>query len=236
MLLVRSSWEGETVSTEAIKRDLQLFHHDWSLDISSQTCFITGIWDDELSQKQKVSHENKSWGVPANKNRPPPDRCKHYIYIYIYNIYIKHLDISHVAKPVPRDGFQLVSLDNLSISSDEIELVKAVYRQTGSIQKNVQKNQKRTIRRKASHFEVADGELYLKKMKKYEKVNIVWYVSYWYCVCQFSRRWSWDIMNKDEQTKILKACHVDATVGHMGIKKTVSKITAFHVAWSNKRC
>ena len=30
-------------------------------------------------------------------------------------------------------------------------------------------------------------------------------------------------MNKDEQTKILKACHVDATVGHMGIKKTVSK-------------
>ena len=32
-------------------------------------------------------------------------------------------------------------------------------------------------------------------------------------------------MNKDEQTKILKACHVDATAGHMGIKKKVSKIT-----------
>ena len=32
-------------------------------------------------------------------------------------------------------------------------------------------------------------------------------------------------MNKDERTKILKACHVDATAGHMGIKKTVSKIT-----------
>ena len=83
--------------------------------------------------------------IPCNNWSPPTKTDPHQIdasttYIYIYIIYIiKHLDISHVAKPVPRDGFQLVSLDNLSISSDEIELVKAVYRQTGSIQKNVQK-------------------------------------------------------------------------------------------------
>ena len=36
---------------------------------------------------------------------------------------------------------------------------------------NCSKNQKRTIRRKASRFEVADGELYLKKKKKYQKVK-----------------------------------------------------------------
>ena len=29
------------------------------------------------------------------------------------------------------------------------------------------------------------------------------------------------VMNKDEQRKY---CHVDATAGHMGIKKTVSKL------------
>ena len=32
-------------------------------------------------------------------------------------------------------------------------------------------------------------------------------------------------MNKDEQGKILKACHVDPTAGHMGVKKTANKIT-----------
>ena len=29
---------------------------------------------------------------------------------------------------------------------------------------------------------------------------------------------------------LIKACHVDATAGHMGIKKTVSKITE-HFMW-----
>ena len=33
------------------------------------------------------------------------------------------------------------------------------------------------------------------------------------------------IANQDEQAKILQACHVDPTAGHMGIKKTVSRIT-----------
>ena len=33
------------------------------------------------------------------------------------------------------------------------------------------------------------------------------------------------IQNREEQVKILKACHIDPTAGHMGIKKTVHRIT-----------
>lgn len=33
------------------------------------------------------------------------------------------------------------------------------------------------------------------------------------------------IQNREEQVKILRACHIDPTAGHMGIKKTVSRIT-----------
>ena len=63
----------------------------------------------------------------------------------------------------------LFPLDNLSTSSDEIELVKAVYDYLADMQypeKCFKKNQKQTIQRKASRFEVADGELYLKKKEK----------------------------------------------------------------------
>ena len=33
------------------------------------------------------------------------------------------------------------------------------------------------------------------------------------------------IRSKDEQHKILKACHMDPTSGHMGIKRILSQIT-----------
>ena len=33
------------------------------------------------------------------------------------------------------------------------------------------------------------------------------------------------IQYRDERGKILKACHIDPTAGHMGIKKTVNRIT-----------
>ncbi len=33
------------------------------------------------------------------------------------------------------------------------------------------------------------------------------------------------IRNKGEQCKILKACHLDPTSGHMGVKRTLSRIT-----------
>ena len=70
----------------------------------------------------------------------------------------------------------LSSVNSLSIYSDERDLVKAAYDYLVGRQylENCLKNQKRTIRRKASRFEVADGELYLKKKKKkYQKVNKV---------------------------------------------------------------
>ena len=33
------------------------------------------------------------------------------------------------------------------------------------------------------------------------------------------------IQHHEEQEKILRACHVDPTAGHMGVKKTVNRIT-----------
>ena len=33
------------------------------------------------------------------------------------------------------------------------------------------------------------------------------------------------IRNKEEQQRIIKACHSDATSGHLGFKKTMSRVT-----------
>ena len=33
------------------------------------------------------------------------------------------------------------------------------------------------------------------------------------------------IRNKEQQQRIIKACHSDATSGHLGFKKTMSRIT-----------
>ena len=33
------------------------------------------------------------------------------------------------------------------------------------------------------------------------------------------------VQNRDEQLKILHACHTDATAGHMGIKRTTARIS-----------
>ena len=33
------------------------------------------------------------------------------------------------------------------------------------------------------------------------------------------------IQNRDEKMKILKACHLDPTAGHLGVKRTLSRIT-----------
>ena len=35
---------------------------------------------------------------------------------------------------------------------------------------------------------------------------------------------------REEQVKIVKACHVDPAAGHMGIKKTINRITE-HFIW-----
>lgn len=33
------------------------------------------------------------------------------------------------------------------------------------------------------------------------------------------------VRTRSEQLRILKACHMDLTAGHMGIKKTINRIT-----------
>ena len=91
----------------------------------------------------------------------------------------------------------LSPLDNLSTSSDEIELVKAVYDYLADRQypEKCTKNQKRTIRRKASQFEVADGEREGEYSLVCELLTL--------CLAIFKEVKLRYIMNKDEQTKIL---------------------------------
>lgn len=69
------------------------------------------------------------------------------------------------------------------------------------------KNQKRVIRKKATRFVVRDGELYYKLLKKNKVVGTVRY-----------------IQSKSERRKILNACHVDPTSGHLGVTKTIYRL------------
>ncbi|KAL5486856.1 hypothetical protein EMCRGX_G019392 [Ephydatia muelleri] len=62
---------------------------------------------------------------------------------------------------------------------------------------------KRAIRRKAAVCVVRDGVLYVQKKKKDNSVNI------------FELRF---VRTREEQVKILAACHLDPTAGHMGEK------------------
>ena len=62
--------------------------------------------------------------------------------------------------------------------------------------------------RKKKKFELKDGELYYKQRQK-GKVHEV--------LLRF-------IKSKDEQKRILQACHVDATAGHMGKSTTICRI------------
>ena len=63
------------------------------------------------------------------------------------------------------------------------------------------------IHKKSKKFELKDGELYYKQRQK-GKVHEV--------LLRF-------VKSKDEQKRILQACHVDATAGHMGKSRTICR-------------
>ena len=81
-------WQGETVSTETIKRDWQLFHHDWSLNISTKHASLQEYEMTSCHEKtgppRKIVLRGKLLPAiigTANKNRPPPNASATYIYI-----------------------------------------------------------------------------------------------------------------------------------------------------------
>ena len=89
--------------------------------------------------------------------------------------------------------------------------------------------QKRSIRKKARKFKVLNGELfYLNGHSCKSKVNVN-DILYRYSNINILQtpievRYM-DIRNKEEQQRILKACHLDPTSGHMGGKRTLARIT-----------
>ena len=64
------------------------------------------------------------------------------------------------------------------------------------------KGRKRAIRRKASTLVIKNGEIYIRRKKRTVKV----------------------ITSKDEQRRIVRACHSEATSGHFGVNKTWRRI------------
>ncbi len=44
------------------------------------------------------------------------------------------------------------------------------------------------------------------------------------------------IGSEEEQIRILKACHVEVTAGHMGIKNCWENNRTIYLAWRHKRC
>lgn len=69
------------------------------------------------------------------------------------------------------------------------------------------KDQKRNLRKKAQKFALDNGALFYIGMGKND----------------LPRRW---VYNKDEQQKILAACHSDKLAGHFGRDKTREKVCA----------
>ena len=58
------------------------------------------------------------------------------------------------------------------------------------------------------------------------KVSVVATASHFYNVLTFLQEFELRyIQQREEQLKILRACHVDPTSGHMGEKKTINRIT-----------
>ncbi|KAL5517688.1 hypothetical protein EMCRGX_G003286 [Ephydatia muelleri] len=72
-------------------------------------------------------------------------------------------------------------------------------------------NDKRVIRRKAATLTLRDGEVFYKKPKKNSTgQKEVYEVRY--------------VRSSEERCSILKACHVDITSGHMGVKRTSHRV------------
>ena len=76
---------------------------------------------------------------------------------------------------------------------------------------------KRAIRKKAWMFIIRDGVMFFKKKKKGKvMMKVKSFVDLQYLFLKIVELRF--IRTREEQLKILKACHIDATAGHMGEK------------------
>ena len=79
---------------------------------------------------------------------------------------------------------------------------------------------KRAIRKKAGMFIIRDGVMFFKKKKKGKvMMKVKSFVDLQYLFLKIVELRF--IRTREEQLKILKACHIDATAGHMGEKLLV---------------
>jgi hypothetical protein len=92
-------------------------------------------------------------------------------------------------------------------------------------------NEKRVIRRKAATLTLRDGEVFYKKTKKNstgQKVNV--HIARSVCMHALMTSIKQEVFevryvrSSEERCRILKACHVDLTSGHMGVKRTSHRV------------
>ena len=89
-------------------------------------------------------------------------------------------------------------------------------------------NRKRIIRKKSAMFTLRDGVMFFKKKKKGEVTHcdIIIVANHIVTIIFIQVIELRFIRTRKEQLKILKACHMDQTSGHMGVKKTINRISA----------
>ena len=93
-------------------------------------------------------------------------------------------------------------LDDPQKRTDEILELAIKYVQDGSYPPDLSKDRKRAVRKRATALSINKGEIFFKRGSK--RVNVV--------------------ASRDEQTRILKACHAEPTSGHFGVTKTYKRM------------
>ena len=95
------------------------------------------------------------------------------------------------------DGF-------LEVEPKEEQLLQLAieYVTTGTYPAGIAKDRKRAVRRKASTLVIDKGEVFVRHHQRKVKV----------------------VVEKEEQARILRACHAEPTSGHFGVTKTWRRV------------
>ena len=87
-------------------------------------------------------------------------------------------------------------------AGDEILEYAVQYAQDGSYPLNLTKEKKRAVRKRAALLRVDKGEVFFNRGERKVKV----------------------VISRDEQRRVLMACHSEPTSGHFGVTKTYKRI------------
>ena len=121
-----------------------------------------------------------------------------------------------------------LSMPSVAEESFELDLADATfhYITESKYPGKCTKTKKRAIRKKAAMLVVRDGVMFFKKKKKGRVSMQIRMMGDWviflFCMQVVELRY---IQTREEQVKILRSCHMDPTSGHLGMKKTVSRIS-----------